>query len=69
MSPITALIFFLVAPFVHAAPALDSNSLKQNGASAQQLNAQFASLKKTDPCNGVILYIRTAVNANGPPRL
>jgi hypothetical protein len=55
MSPITAaLLFSLVAPFVIGAPALDSASLKQNGAAAQQLNAQFASLKKTDSCNGAI---------------
>lgn len=41
---------FFVA--VTCAPALDAGSLKQNGISAQQLNTQFASIKKTDSCNG-----------------
>ncbi|KAF8588810.1 hypothetical protein K439DRAFT_1334529, partial [Ramaria rubella] len=55
MSPITnTLLLSLIAPFVIVlgAPSLDATSLKQNGAAAQKLNAQFASLKKTDSCNG-----------------
>ncbi|KII91262.1 hypothetical protein PLICRDRAFT_89592 [Plicaturopsis crispa FD-325 SS-3] len=48
------LFFTLFAlPFVRAAPttALDAATLLQNGQAAQALNAQFQSLKATDPCN------------------
>ena len=55
MSPITSILLLsLAAPFgtVIGAPAVDANSLKQNGQSAQQLNSQFALIKKTDSCQG-----------------
>jgi hypothetical protein len=57
MFPICVTLFlsFFISSFgVAGAPALDAGSLKQNGISAQQLNTQFASLKKTDSCNSKI---------------
>lgn len=48
------LLLSLLSPFVAVlgAPAIGADAFSQNGFSAQQLNAQFASIKKTDSCQG-----------------
>ncbi|KAF8521729.1 hypothetical protein BU17DRAFT_45558, partial [Hysterangium stoloniferum] len=54
MSPISGPFFLSIFTFLVAvagAPTLDAGSFKQNGISAQQLNTQFASIKKTDSCD------------------
>ena len=59
------LLLSLFSPFVAVlgAPAIGADAFLQNGFSAQQLNAQFASIKKTDSCQGkaVTFYFRLTV--------
>lgn len=49
-------IFVLIVAFPAAQSAptsIDANTLLQNGQAAQQLNAEFQSLKITDSCNSM----------------
>ena len=48
-----AFLFFSIfaSPLALSAPTLDASTLLQNGQAAQQLNAEFQTLKVTDACN------------------
>jgi len=53
MQLFSVIVFAIFAvPLARCVPALDASTLANNAKQAQQLNAQFATLKATDPCQG-----------------
>lgn len=56
MISFTYMCALFVFPLVLSAPtALDAGTLLQNGQVAQQLNAEFQTLKITEACNGKLM--------------
>jgi hypothetical protein len=49
----------VATPAATAAPADTSNFVKQNGLDAQKLNAQFATAKPDDSCQGAFILLLT----------